>query len=164
MKQGSLKRFFASSVIMFIFWIVVSSSIDVPHLLIGVLAALLIGYFSSDFLIQSEREIRYFKALPHFLFFIALLIIEILKANIQVARLVLDPSLPISPSIVKFKTKLRKDTSKATLANSITLTPGTLTIDIKGDTFYVHTLTKEAAEDVTNWPIEDVLREVEDVT
>ncbi len=87
---------------------------------------------------------------------------EIIKANIDVARIVLHPRLPIEPSIVKFKTTLKGDTAKVSLANSITLTPGTITMDIIGDTFYVHALTREAAEDVTNWPIEDLLKEVED--
>jgi multicomponent Na+:H+ antiporter subunit E len=57
---------------------------------------------------------------------------------------------------------LKSDTAKATLANSITLTPGTLTIDIKGDTFYVHTLTKEDADEVKRWHMEERLLEVED--
>ena len=54
------------------------------------------------------------------------------------ARRVLTPSLPINPGIVKFKTKLTTDYSRMVLANSITLTPGTLSIDIIDDTFYVH--------------------------
>ena len=63
---------------------------------------------------------------------------ELIKSNIDVARRVLTPSLPINPGIVKFKTKLSSDYSRMVLANSITLTPGTLSIDIIDDTFYVH--------------------------
>jgi multicomponent Na+:H+ antiporter subunit E len=63
---------------------------------------------------------------------------ELIKSNLDVARRVLTPSLPINPGIVKFKTKLTTDYSKMVLANSITLTPGTLSIDIVDDTFYVH--------------------------
>lgn len=54
------------------------------------------------------------------------------------ARRVLSPSLPINPGIVKFKTKLTTNYSKMVLANSITLTPGTLTVDVIDDTFYIH--------------------------
>ena len=54
------------------------------------------------------------------------------------ARIVLSPSLPINPGIVKFKSKLPTDYAKMVLANSITLTPGTLSIDIIDDTFYIH--------------------------
>ena len=61
-----------------------------------------------------------------------------LKANFDVARRVIAPSLPINPGIVTFKTKLKSDYAQMVLANSITLTPGTLSIDIIDDTFYVH--------------------------
>ncbi len=70
--------------------------------------------------------------------YIVVFIIALLKSNLDVARRVLSPSLPINPGIVKFKTNLPTDFSKMVLANSITLTPGTLTIDIIEDTFYIH--------------------------
>jgi multicomponent Na+:H+ antiporter subunit E len=59
-------------------------------------------------------------------------------SNLDVARRVLTPSLPINPGIVKIKTKLTTNFSKMVLANSITLTPGTLTVDIVDDTLYIH--------------------------
>jgi multicomponent Na+:H+ antiporter subunit E len=63
---------------------------------------------------------------------------ELIKSNLDVARRVISPSLPINPGIVKFKSKLPTEYSKMVLANSITLTPGTLSIDIIDDTFYIH--------------------------
>ncbi len=65
---------------------------------------------------------------------------ELLKSNFNVARIVLTPGLPIQPGIVKFTTTLKSDMAKMLLANSITLTPGTLTVDIVGDTYYIHWL------------------------
>jgi multicomponent Na+:H+ antiporter subunit E len=59
-------------------------------------------------------------------------------------RIVLDPKLPISPQIIKFKSDLPHDVALTTLANSITLTPGTLTVDIdENKTYYIHCLTKK---------------------
>jgi len=63
---------------------------------------------------------------------------ELIKSNVRVAMLVLNPKLPINPGIIKVKTKLKSPMGKMILANSITLTPGTLTIDIIDDTFYIH--------------------------
>jgi multicomponent Na+:H+ antiporter subunit E len=60
------------------------------------------------------------------------------KANLDVARRVLSPSLPINPAIVKIHLNLKGDISKLTLANSITLTPGTLSLEIDDDCIYVH--------------------------
>lgn len=63
---------------------------------------------------------------------------ECLKANLDVAYRVLHPDLPIKPGIVKVKTNLKTHVARTTLANSITMTPGTLTVDIIDDYFYVH--------------------------
>ncbi len=72
------------------------------------------------------------------IWYLIVFIIALINSNLDVARRVLTPSLPINPGIVKFKTKLTTNYSKMVLANSITLTPGTLTIDIVDDTFYIH--------------------------
>lgn len=63
---------------------------------------------------------------------------EIILANIDVAKRVLQPTVDINPGIVKIKTKLKTDLAKLVLANSITLTPGTLTVDVIGDELYIH--------------------------
>jgi multicomponent Na+:H+ antiporter subunit E len=70
--------------------------------------------------------------------FIVVFLVALVQSNFDVARRVLTPSLPINPGIVKFKSKLPTHFSKMVLANSITLTPGTLSIDLVGDTFYIH--------------------------
>ena len=70
--------------------------------------------------------------------YLIVFLIALVQSNLDVAKRVLTPSLPINPGIVKFKTKLKTDYSKMILANSITLTPGTLSIDIVDDTFYIH--------------------------
>jgi len=72
------------------------------------------------------------------IWYLFIFIVALIKSNLDVARRVLTPSLPINPGIVKFKTKLTTDYSKMVLANSITLTPGTLTVDVIDDTFYIH--------------------------
>ena len=72
------------------------------------------------------------------IYYLIIFIRELIKSNISVAWIVLTPSLPINPGIVKFKSKLKTDYAKMILANSITLTPGTLSIDIIDDTFYIH--------------------------
>ncbi|RMF90027.1 MAG: hypothetical protein D6733_04920 [Methanobacteriota archaeon] len=147
---------------LFLFWILLSSALDPAHIAVGLAAAALVSRFSSDLLIRRDERIPSPKALLPYLSYLGHLAVEIVKANIHVARLVLDPRLPIAPSIVKFKTGLKGEVAKASLGNSITLTPGTLTIDIKGDTFYVHALTREAAEEVRAWHMEKRLKEVED--
>jgi multicomponent Na+:H+ antiporter subunit E len=73
---------------------------------------------------------------------------QIIIANIDVAKRALSPSMPIDPRIITFKTILRSDVARTTLANSITLTPGTVTVDIIDDVFYVHAIAKGPADDL----------------
>lgn len=74
----------------------------------------------------------------------------VVKSNIDVAFRVLSPSLPINPGIVKVKTKLKSPFGRLILANSITLTPGTITVDIDGDDLYIHWLSMESPDVESN--------------
>ncbi len=76
------------------------------------------------------------------------LIVEIFKANIDVTRRVLSPSLPISPTMIKVKTAQRSDLAKVIYANSITLTPGTVSVDVHEDEITVHAISAEGAADI----------------
>ncbi len=71
---------------------------------------------------------------------------EIIKSSIDVARVVLSPSLPISPTVVELTTTESTDSGKVILGNSITLSPGTVTIDVHEDRLLVHCLTRHSAE------------------
>ncbi len=84
------------------------------------------------------------KRLLYLLIYLAVLIREIIKANIDVAFRVVKPVLPIRPGIVKVKTTLQSRLGRLVLANSITLTPGTITVEVRGEHFYVHWIAVDA--------------------
>ena len=90
---------------------------------------------------------------------------ELILANIDVAKRVIDPKLPINPGIVAIKTDLKQDYKKLILANSITLTPGTITMDVQDDTLFIHwidvttTDTKEASKEIAG-SFEKTLKEL----
>ncbi len=73
-----------------------------------------------------------------FLWYLPIFLWECIKANIDVAYRVLHPKMPIRPGIVKVRIKLKTDIAKTFLANSITMTPGTMSVDIKGNHLYIH--------------------------
>ncbi len=77
----------------------------------------------------------------------ALLLRDIIIANLQVVREILRPRLKIDPTVVSFESRQQTDLGKVILGNSITLTPGTVTLEIKGQTFTVHGLTRASADD-----------------
>jgi multicomponent Na+:H+ antiporter subunit E len=90
-----------------------------------------------------------------FIAYIPWLLYQIVSSNIHVALVALSKKKPIDPRIIRFKTKLESDISWVTLANSITLTPGTITMDIKDGEFFVHALDKKVADDLHAGEMED---------
>ena len=90
-----------------------------------------------------------------FLCYIPWLIQQIVLSNLHVASVVLRRKMPINPQIITFKTKLETDISSITLANSITLTPGTITMDIRDGVYYVHALDQKVADNLNAGEMED---------
>ncbi len=78
------------------------------------------------------------KKVAYSIAYIGYLFVAIVKSNLDVARRVIQPKIPINPGIVVVKTRLKSPVGRMILANSITLTPGTLSVDVKGDHYYIH--------------------------
>ncbi|MDD9936793.1 MAG: Na+/H+ antiporter subunit E [Myxococcales bacterium] len=96
------------------------------------------------------------------LLYIPWLLKEIVTSNLTVARIVLDPKLPISPCIVKVKATQRGEGARVLFANSITLTPGTISLEVRDDTIWVHALTKEFAKDLQGGEMDRRVSALED--
>ena len=90
--------------------------------------------------------------------YVPFLLWEVTKANLSIARVILDPRLPIDPSVVRFRAAVWGGLPITTLANSITLTPGTLTIDVGDQEYLVHTLTTDSREDLLDGALERAVR------
>ena len=127
---------------MILFWILMSGRFDLFHISLGVVSSAIVSFMSHDLLFKDIRNryrhietIRFIKYLP-WLFY------QIIVANFYVAFLVLDPMMNerIDPRIIKFKTRLKKEMSLVTFGNSLTLTPGTITVPIKEGYYYVHAI------------------------
>lgn len=132
--------------LLFSFWVLLSGFFDFMHLFLGVICSLLVAYISHDLLV-GEAEIRTSsKRVLRFLAYLPWLLYQILLANIDVAYRTLHPKMPIEPGIIRFKTNLKTEMALTTLANSITLTPGTVTIDVREGEYFVHAIAKEPAE------------------
>ncbi len=162
LRRGRAISLFAS---LLIFWLILAGSLDVQRIAVGILVAGLLTIFWGRKLLAGPAEvdmpaIRIFLH-PAFPLYVWRLVVEIVKANLIVARIVLQPKMPISPHFVIVKTELKHDLSRVVYANSITLTPGTISVSLTGDTLVVHALTKEAAEGVPGWDIEKRVQRLE---
>lgn len=85
------------------------------------------------------------RSIPPLVRYLVWLMWNIILANLEVARLILHPRMPINPSLVIFETRLRDPMARVVVANTITLTPGTVTIDLEDQTYLVHALVPESA-------------------
>lgn len=112
--------------------------VTVWNIAAGAAASLIVTIFLNRYSLKVTKKVfqiqRYFWALLYLFIFLW----ECLKANLDVAYRVLHPGLPIKPGIVKVKSNLTSDIAKVFLANSITMTPGTITVDVIDDNFYIH--------------------------
>jgi multicomponent Na+:H+ antiporter subunit E len=122
-------------------WLALTGSLLISNVVIGILAALLTAFVTGGIFTKSPTSFLHIKRYAIFFFeYLPVFLYEVLKANIDVAYRVLHPDIPINPGIVKVKTTLRSDAAITMLANSITLKPGSLTLDIDQENgiLYVH--------------------------
>jgi len=140
---------------LFVFWILLSGHYQIKYILMGLAAAGIVTYLTHDLLYNplGRKATRYgssliFSSAGRLLVYIPWLIWAIIKANIQVAMIILNPKMPVDPGMVAFKTHLRKKISLVTLANSITLTPGTITVELVNNAYIVHSLVRDSAGDL----------------
>jgi len=139
---------------MLVVWILLNYPIDLQEILVGSLVALLLVFIfpAYGFLFAGTQ---FSLRTPGLVWgYLSLFARELVKSNLDVARRVVSPTLEITPGIVEVKTKLKHPTYRLILANSITLTPGTLTVDLIEDSLFIHWI------DVTGRDVESATRQI----
>ena len=108
-----------------------------------------------------KKELMLFHLIPLFFQYFYVLIQEIVKANLCVLKIIISPEIQPEPALVYFGTDLQSELSKVILANSITLTPGTITVSLEDNRFCVHCLDRELAEGMENSVFVELLKKME---
>jgi len=153
--------FLITTIAMFIFWILLSGEFTFILITSGVVASLITAYLSHDIFIgkadlKTETG-RVFK----FIVYIPWLLWEIILANVEIAYLVLSPKPLVDPQIVRFKNDLKTDLGIVTLAHSITLTPGTVTVDANREEFVIHAIWQKSAEGIISGEMQRKVKKIE---
>ena len=144
------------------FWILLNGKFTWEIFLFGLAVAAAVYWFICRFMDYSLRkDFLLFKNAGLFLLFMGVLLREIARANLGVLKLILSPRYEPEPALVYFKTDLKSGICKVLLANSITLTPGTITVSVEGDEFCVHCLDQELADGVEDSVFVELLKEME---
>lgn len=139
-KKNGMK--FKNYIIMFItlmgIWLLINNSLANDIIISGIIISLAIPWlFCGKCEVFTHLNLSPKAILYSFLFLFTFLI-ELVKSNLDVASRVISPKLPINPGIVEVKTKLKSKIARVVLADSITLTPGTFTLEIKDDSLFIH--------------------------
>ncbi|MFW6383785.1 MAG: monovalent cation/H+ antiporter subunit E [Halodesulfurarchaeum sp.] len=141
------------------FYLLVAGTLSVFDLVTGGIASLLATGVFAGITVEGRPSYRQTTmSVARLLVYFPYLLWEIAKANISVAYIILHPSLPIDPKMRRFEAAVWGDYAVTTLANSITLTPGTLSVDVKRDCLYIHTLTADARDDLQAGGLERAVR------
>ncbi|MFO7851988.1 MAG: Na+/H+ antiporter subunit E [Bacteroidota bacterium] len=150
-KSFSVVDFIYLFIILLLIWMALTRSVQKQELLTGIVVSLILSLslYTSFKIIGFPRFT--IKKFVYSCLYIVILFKEIIIANLDVAYRVLHPKMPIKPGIIIIKTGLKQDLAKMILANSITLTPGTFTLDIEDDRLLVHWINvkTESTEEAT---------------
>ena len=151
--------------LLFLNWVVLSGKFDGFHLGLGVVSCLIVAYLSHDLLYHDRTKGLKKRLLEAWAFirYLPWIIWEVVKANLHVFKLAMTQKgfEEMSPRVVTFETYLKTDFAKFVLANSITLTPGTVTVVTGPESFTVHALTRADAEGVLDGSMHARVEQVE---
>jgi multicomponent Na+:H+ antiporter subunit E len=131
-------RYFTLFILSLIFWLLLTFDFTISNLIVGVVSSIICALFFGRVYITNVYKLLEPERYYWFIIYLFIFIWECIKANFDVAYRVLHPAMPIRPGIVKVKTTLKSDMAKMLLANSITMTPGTISVDIIDDYLYIH--------------------------
>ncbi len=150
-RKSRILSYIFTFIIMLAVWIILSGKLDLFHISLGVISSILVSYFSAEMLFPEAKISFLLKTWLGLLGYLPWLIYQIFLCNLHLVYLVFHPRLKevINPQIVTFKSKLENDIALVTIANSITLTPGTNTIylSLYGD-FTVHAIDDASIEGI----------------
>lgn len=160
-KGDPLGSFFIFILLM-VFWLLISASADWQHILVGAIFSSILTVFWSNLHISSESRTefsikQFFMLVTYFIY----LSIEIVMANITVAMIVLNPRLPISPGMIIMRCDLERNLTRVLYVNSITLCPGTITVELEDNLLIAHAFTRNYAEELEKWPLYQRLLNIE---
>ncbi|MDE6220997.1 MAG: Na+/H+ antiporter subunit E [Lachnospiraceae bacterium] len=149
-------------VIFFLLWIIFNGRITTEIVIFGLaVAAALYGFICKFMDFSPKRELLYLKKSGYLLQYLYHLIKEIIIANFATMRLICSAGRVVEPALIEFETHFRNDISRFLLANSITLTPGTITVAVDGDKFIVHCLDKTLADGIESSVFVRLLEKIE---
>lgn len=149
-------------ILFLLLWIIFNGKVTTEIILFGLVIAGVVYAFCCKFMGYSpKRDWLILKKSGYILIYLGVLFREVVKANAATLKLILSPHVKVEPVIVRFRTDLRSRGARVLLANSITLTPGTITVSLKEDEYTVHCLDRRFSEGLSDGVFVKYLKKIE---
>lgn len=148
-------RLFFWTILLFVLWMILTSNFQMANILVGMGVSFFIALLYVKLFTHKKFE---FINPIWLVFYLYILLKNLIISNIQISKIILKSDMRLSPAIIAVKTNLKSDWKKLLLANSVTLTPGTLTLEIQDDILFIHVM--EYSKDLNK---ENITKEFEDV-
>ena len=152
------------SLVCFALWLILNGRFTAEIVIAGIFLSFMLDMFVKRFMqihFTGASFMKCLKLFPSAVFYVIVLVIETVKANFSLARLIFGHDVDVEPCLVKFRTSLKSTAARIALANSLTLTAGGVTVSVKGDEFLVHTLNRKAADELEGSIFERLLARME---
>jgi len=150
-------RYFQSSLFVAVVWLLLSGHYTALILSLGAVSVLIVIWFMWR-MERVDEKLDFLPMRPRMLYYLLWLMWQVVLSNIDLVRRIWDPALPIRPTWQRLDIKVTSSLAKTLYANSITLTPGTLTTDVREDHFMVHSLTPDGIEDLRKGRMEEQIQ------
>lgn len=150
-------------ILLFLLWVILNGKFTLEIAIFGIVIVTAIYIFMIKCLEYSPSgDLSFLKNGFRVIVYVFVLFWEIIKATIEVVKFVFSPNIEISPQIVFFRVPLKSEFLKSILANSITITPGTITVNVEDDIFCVHAIDYTLAQDMENMIFIKLLKAMEE--
>jgi len=148
---------------LFVCWVIFNQNFTLEIALFGIVISAAVYAFACKFMgFSIKKDLFYVKKLPRILLYFLVLFKEVIKANFVLIKVFILGKKDREPVIVEFETKLKSQVSRVFLANAITLTPGTITVSLEGNTYKVHCYDKSLAAGLNDTVFEKHLLKIEE--
>lgn len=146
-----------------LFWIVLNGKVTGEIIALGIVISLLVFLFACRYLGYSvKKDLRFLRKFPVLLWYLGNLILEVMKATFNVMKFVFSFKYEVEPVLIHFSVDFRTNIGRVMMANYITLTPGTITVDVDGNDFTVHCLDKDFSQGIDECMMVKIIKKMEE--
>jgi len=155
-RRISASFFSLKAIVLFVFWVLLSGSFEWIHLGLGLIISIFVAWNNSG----HSRFIPTFRLWFRVILYLPWLFYKIVQSSLHLSKLILHPALPIDPQLISVESKLNHQAAVVLFGNSLTLTPGTITVEVDKNKLTFHALDKALGDDVASKQMESKIAKI----